>query len=73
MSMMDVQLNCQDKVPVSESLQNMVNEQAAFGVKAKIDDSKTVNEGNAKISKALLIGVIPLILAVVLSLYFIFR
>ena len=33
MSMMDVQVGWQDKVPVSETLQDMANEQAAFGVK----------------------------------------
>ena len=73
MSMMDVQLNCQDKVSVSETLQDMANEQAAFGTNGKIKDSNATSGGNVKISKALLIGVLPIILAVIVSLYFIFR
>ena len=73
MSMMDVQVNCQDKVSVSETLQDMANEQAAFGTNGKIKDSNATSGGNVKISKALLIGVLPIILAVIVSLYFIFR
>lgn len=73
MSMLDVQLNCQDKVSVSETLQDMANEQAAFGTNGNIKDSKTASGGNVKISKALLIGVLPLILAAIACLYFIYR
>lgn len=68
MSMMDVQLNCQDKVPVSETLQEMANEQAAFGVKGKINDSEASKGGEFKLSKVLLIGVAFIALVIIICL-----
>ena len=68
MSMMDVQLNCQDKVPVSETLQEMANEQAAFGVKGKIKDSEDAKGGEFKLSKVLLIGVALIALVIIICL-----
>lgn len=73
MSMMDVQLNCQDKVSVSETLQDMANEQAAFGTNGKIKDEKATSGGEAKISKAFLIGILPIVLAIVACVYFLSR
>ena len=73
MSMMDVQVGCQDKVPVSETLQDMANEQAAFGTNGKIKDANATNGGDAKISKALLIGILPIVLAIVACVYFLSR
>lgn len=73
MSMMDVQLNCQDKVSVSESLQDMANEQAAFGTNGKIKDAKTTSGGDAKITRALLIGIVPIVLAIVACVFFLCR
>lgn len=73
MSMMDVQVGCQDKAPVSETLQDMVNEQAAFGVEGKIKDSTSANGGEMKISKALLMGILPIVLAIVACVYFLCR
>ena len=70
MSMMDVQLNCQDKVSISETLQDMANEQAAFGTDGKIKDTKVTSGGDAKISKALIIGILPIVLAVIACIYF---
>ena len=73
MSMMDVQLNCQDKVSISETLQDMANEQAAFGTNGKIKDTKETNGGDAKMSKAFLIGILPIVLAIVACVYFLSR
>ena len=73
MSMMDVQLNCQDKVSISETLQDMANEQAAFGTNGKIKDASATTGGDAKISKALLIGILPIVLAIVACVYFLSR
>ena len=73
MSMMDVQVGCQDKVPVSETLQDMANEQAAFGTNGKIKDANATTGGDAKISKALLIGILPIVLAIVACVYFLSR
>ena len=73
MSMMDVQLNCQDKVSISETLQDMANEQAAFGTNGKIKDANVTTGGDAKISKALLIGILPIVLAIVACVYFLGR
>ena len=70
MSMMDVQLNCQDKVSISETLQDMANEQAAFRTNGKIKEAETTSEGNAKISTAFIIGVLPIVLAIVACVYF---
>ena len=70
MSMMDVQLNCQDKVSISETLQDMANEQAAFGTNGKIKDTKATSGGDVKISKALIIGILPIVLAVIACIYF---
>ena len=70
MSMMDVQLNCQDKVSISETLQDMANEQAAFGTNGKIKDANATTGGDTKISKALLIGILPIVLAIVACVYF---
>ena len=73
MSMMDVQVGCQDKVPVSETLQDMANEQAAFGTNGKIKDANATTGGDTKISKALLIGILPIVLAIVTCVYFLSR
>ena len=73
MSMMDVQVGCQDKVPVSETLQDMANEQAAFGTNGKIKDANATTGGDTKISKALLIGILPIVLAIVACVYFLSR
>ena len=73
MSMMDVQLNCQDKVSISETLQDMANEQAAFGTDGKIKDTKVTSGGDAKISKALIIGILPIVLAIVACVFFLSR
>ena len=73
MSMMDVQLNCQDKVSISETLQDMANEQAAFGTNGKIKDANATTGGDTKISKALLIGILPIVLAIVACVYFLSR
>ena len=68
MSMMDVQVGCQDKVPVSETLQDMANEQAAFGVKGKIKDSEVAKSGEFKLSKVLLLGVAFVALVIIICL-----
>ena len=68
MSMMDVQLSCQDKVSVSETLLEMGNEQAAFGVKGKIRDSEVAKGGEFKFSKILLIGVAVVALVIIICL-----
>ena len=68
MSMMDVQMGCQDKVPVSETLQDMVNEQAAFGVEGKIRDSEVKKGGEFKLSKILLLGVAFVALVIIICL-----
>ena len=73
MSMMDIQLNCQDKVSVSESLQDMASEQAAFGTNGKIKDTKETSGGNGKISKALIISILPIVLAIIACVYFLSR
>ena len=73
MSMMDVQVGCQDKVPVSETLQDMANEQAAFGTNGKIKDANATTGGDTKLSKALLIGILPIVLAIVTCVYFLSR
>ena len=73
MSMMDVQLNCQDKVSISETLQDMANEQAACGTDGKIKDAKATSGGDVKISKAFLIGILPIVLAIVACVYFLSR
>ena len=73
MSMMDVQMGCQDKVPVSETLQDMINEQAAVGLSGKIKDSEETKRGDAKFLKALLIGILPVVLVIILCLVLMYR
>ena len=68
MSMFDVQMGCQDKVPVSETLQDMVNEQGAFGVEGKIRDSEVKKRGEFKLSKILLLGVAFVALVIIICL-----
>ena len=68
MSMHDVQMGCQDKFPVSETLQEMVNEQAACGVQGQIKESEVAKSGDFKLAKVLLLSVVLVALVVSICL-----